>query len=285
MLEKIVITLYKYMTAESAIKVLKSKSLWFQNPSEFNDIFEGRFNTEKMIRPREGDVPISFAELGPTIKKCSSKLSVTCFSAVKDNYLMWAHYADNYKGVCLEFDFIETDFFDNSELGFVRRGQSGKVNYSTEFPKITFHEKFLDWTYIQTQIKDALFTKSVDWMYEEEFRVLLNESKGLKKFSATSLRNVTLGPRCGDEQFENIKKEVQEYNKINSTNIGFDHGVISGTDYKLSFLDVKSELSESKLTFRVTGTEKILETPELTMDPYDKELETEIKKISNTVRN
>ena len=277
MFEKKVITLYKYMTVKAAMKVLKSKSLWFQNPNEFNDIFEGRFNTEKLINPREVGVPINFAELKPTIKKCTSKLSVTCFSSVKDNYLMWAHYADDYKGICIEFDFIETDFFDNSELEFVRKGLSGKVNYSTEFPKITFHEKFLDWTYIQTQIKDAFFTKSVDWMYEKEFRILLDESKGLKKFTATSLKNITLGPRCKSGQFRNIKKEIQKYNKINSTNVGFDHGVISGTDYKLSFFKEKKELSESKITFRATGTKRITEAPKLIIYPYDKELEIEIK--------
>jgi hypothetical protein len=71
---------------------------------------------------------------------------------------MWAHYTDRHKGAVIGLD------FDNI---FGVKMKIDPVDYCEQRPKINIlsditHEKFLK----------VLFTKSVDWGYEKEFRVI-----------------------------------------------------------------------------------------------------------------
>lgn len=46
----------------------------------------------------------------PFIKEFLSKLTAVCFSASGwDNQLMWAHYANSYSGICVEYDFEKNE--------------------------------------------------------------------------------------------------------------------------------------------------------------------------------
>lgn len=265
------------MGAETVLKVLDSTSLMFQNPFEFNDIFEGMFNVEKLLRPRNSGVPISFGEIEPTLSKCKTDLAVTCFSEIKDNYLMWAHYADNYKGISLEFDFKQTEFFDSKGLGYERKARYERVNYATEFPKVVFHEEFLDWTYIQKQVKDALFTKSLDWAYEKEVRLLLSEAKGLKAFNPNCLKKVIFGPRCSNELVEQIKARIIQFNSDNGVDVSYEHAVISGSSYRMEFSEGPKTKTHDQLSFRVAGVEMCDSPPELIISPFDEKLDQDIK--------
>lgn len=58
---------------------------------------------------------------------------VSCFSEVNDGLLMWAHYADKYCGICLEFD-TDNELFKKAK----------KVDYVDELPKIDAVELFLE---------------------------------------------------------------------------------------------------------------------------------------------
>ena len=76
---------------------------------------------------------------------------ITCFSECNDSLLMWAHYANNLKGVCLCFD-TEKDPFLFSK--------AQKVNYSK----------------YRTNIENlgCYFTKALDWNYEQEWRIVVD---------------------------------------------------------------------------------------------------------------
>lgn len=40
----------------------------------------------------------------PIREQITSKVGVTCFSKLVDNFLLWSHYTDKHQGFCLEFD-------------------------------------------------------------------------------------------------------------------------------------------------------------------------------------
>jgi hypothetical protein len=89
-----------------------------------------------------------------------SKRRLYCLTPFPDSTLMWSHYAANHRGTCLEFD------KNNALIGRAR-----PVRYSKTYP---------EWT-PQTAIDDPLklvFTKSMDWSYEREFRIIASSLDG-----------------------------------------------------------------------------------------------------------
>src|SRR6218665_619880 len=81
---------------------------------------------------------------------------ICCFSERNDSLLMWSHYADEHKGICIEYD-----LGSNDEI----RPFLSPIAYSDTIYKI---KTFDDLTPLQ-QI-GAMLTKCKDWEYEEEWR-------------------------------------------------------------------------------------------------------------------
>ena len=88
-----------------------------------------------------------------------SQYGVSCFSKSCNIPKMWAHYADRNRGVCLCFDL--------DELGF--KGVYKEVEYKEERKVFDFGKTDID--------EDIWFyTKSKDWIEEQEIRYLMRPS-------------------------------------------------------------------------------------------------------------
>jgi Protein of unknown function (DUF2971) len=104
---------------------------------------------------------------------------------------MWAHYADNHRGVCLEF--ATRDVVMCSAL---------RVEYLAKFPLVRAYSK--DW---QDNLR-ILLTKSDVWQYEREYRILAQErdnatphstlmtAKNFLQLKDTALMSVIVGCQC-----------------------------------------------------------------------------------------
>jgi hypothetical protein len=68
---------------------------------------------------------------------------------------MWSHYGDNHKGICLEFG-VENLVF----------GTAQEVRYLSSYPKWAPH------SLMNPKEPHVLLTKSDDWKYEREYRVI-----------------------------------------------------------------------------------------------------------------
>ena len=89
------------------------------------------------------------------------------FSANYNNLLMWAHYADNHRGLCVEYDYNSEFFHGRYSCGsYEKVGKIHKVEYSKERPVYITHDELVSRT-------DYWFHKSWEWRYEEEYRILL----------------------------------------------------------------------------------------------------------------
>ena len=107
------------------------------------------------------------------------KFTVSCFSANFDNTLMWSHYSDNHKGICVEFEFdsLSELFVENFEKMSI-----DKVSYSTELPKYYTGDE-ISKNVEEVFEKQSIYTKSIDWAYENEIRIIiLNIPPGPIKF-------------------------------------------------------------------------------------------------------
>lgn len=100
------------------------------------------------------------------------KFGICSFSAVRDNILLWSHYAKNHNGVCIGFSTkIIIDYADKLARDKDELLELVKIKYSSEYPqhslvkKASNPEDFSD-------IEDLLYTKASDWSYEKEYRLI-----------------------------------------------------------------------------------------------------------------
>lgn len=86
------------------------------------------------------------------------KLGVLCLSAIPNDVLMWSHYADHHKGVCIG---IRTSCLKEKRIL--------PVNYSEDRPIIDA------WSYVgknREVFVNATRIKGLHWKYEEEWRTV-----------------------------------------------------------------------------------------------------------------
>ena len=173
---------YHYLKAEHGIDDIAKKRLKISRLSDLNDPFE-LLSTE--MRNREWRK--LFNELKTDI---SEKFGVLCFSRNWHNPLLWSHYADKHKGMCLGFDVPHSYLME-----MTYSGKRLLLSVENEMKKLKLDEEFM---------KTILRTKYKDWKYEDEVRLFLNlEEKDretghyFKEFSEEiTLKQVILGPRC-----------------------------------------------------------------------------------------
>jgi len=220
---KIPSRMYKYMSVDTAIKVLSSGTLLFQKARNFNDPFDCNANVDVSQTDWDGwhkyfsgvvkdeswaAVLASNSFVNPystndkvkdLIRKRIDDLGILCLTPDNDNVNMWAYYANNNCGVCLGFD------IDNDCDTFC---YPNRVSYSNEFP--TFN-------YITNchSLLDALLHKDECWKEENEYRIIHNY--GLWRFNRNALVEVIFGSRIDRKDEEKIRKLIKKnkYEKVN----------------------------------------------------------------------
>lgn len=210
--------IYKYFRInENLYQLLINNQLWFSYPGDFNDPYDCYFNFSKEITVQEaidfmkrnfakGDAMLDEIDytseviqrspdlikeqLIKPLQKFITTASLCCFSANPKSLLMWSHYADSHKGLCLGFDTIKLqETF--SKIFWVK--------YKIKLPELELLKVPLD------TIFDILANKSNQWQYEKEIRIL-GETKGNSAFMKEAVKEVIFGLRTTDEQRKTIVK-------------------------------------------------------------------------------
>lgn len=152
-----------------------------------------------------------------------NKLGVVSFAAVLDNLLLWAHYASGHSGICIQFSASELahgEFFGNIL----------PVEYEIELPVVSFYRD----NQIQ-QVRKHLLTKSRDWAYEYEWRIIVKnrQEQPYYSFDPKLVTAVYLGCQMSLEK----RALVQEWlrNRDSSTRPRIFQARPSNTAYRLEF--------------------------------------------------
>ena len=105
----------------------------------------------------------------------TTRIGLYCVSTKCDDILMWAHYADSHRGVCLEFDGM-------SPL----MAHAQEVSYTDDRIPINPYEDSED-----VMMSKSLLTKSRHWRYESEWRLCRYEGgAGLASFRPQNLTGI-----------------------------------------------------------------------------------------------
>jgi hypothetical protein len=136
------VRVYKFLTAHFALKSLYEKRLKISLIRDLNDPFD--------LLPFDlGDRSHRVAAQA-TRKFLSPHQGLLCFSAGWSDPVIWAHYSDKHKGICLGFE-VPDAFVERVEY------EPGRIPFP-ESPD-------------QDDMKRMLRTKFANWAYEKEIRM------------------------------------------------------------------------------------------------------------------
>ncbi len=173
---------YHLLSFKHALSNIREKRLKVARIDDLNDPFELLAGQLKYKCDRK-----SLAEWKRVYQ---SVYGFLCFAKSWRNPVLWSHYADRHKGICLGFDIINTD--------------AKEVEYTNQRIPVRYkgsdQRNGLDSTFANRLLR----TKFVHWRYEDEVRVFVPLDPGhteaglfFRPFSsALVLREVVLGPLC-----------------------------------------------------------------------------------------
>lgn len=118
---------------------------------------------------------------------------VYCLTTKPNNLLMWAHYADHHKGICLEF---------SGQIA-LEVGVPMKVEYSPLRTPIEMYGGTQ-----QNALELSLCTKSSEWAYEDEWRLIrpaYEGGKGIATFPPQCLTGIIIGALAPPETVDLVQ--------------------------------------------------------------------------------
>lgn len=220
--------LYKYRAdCENTKKIFTEHTIWFAYPECFEDIKDCMANVQSLDETglnnliekspltdndkaicKLGAKSFSIDMLkGACNNVTKNRIGISCFCKTETSDKMWSKYSDDHKGMCLQFDVLE-----DPELFTLAK----PVNYVDNLP---VYNHFTDYDKI---IDKVILTKTNDWQFEQEIRVVKvpSEMKTEKHgqafpFKPLSLKKVIFG--CKAE-----KETIDEYINLCNQN-GLNH--------------------------------------------------------------
>jgi Protein of unknown function (DUF2971) len=255
---------FKYREiSEKTFDLLENQELCFNKPSKFNDPFDSKFDIiwsgtitdwNRFFWNRGEKDPIivryyinkgvksgilnkkgSIYTLNPRNKKFKNidenlhsqdddYPRICCFSKVKNNILMWSHYADGHKGICLCFksekkgdgNFLILD--SNPEI-FLPVKYKEKDN--EELPKqVNMLSK-----YDLEELSAFLLTKHFLWTYEKEYRIILYKTgfngKFTKSFRKEDLEGIIFGIKTPISDVRKVYEKIKSKYLDKSIKVNF----------------------------------------------------------------
>jgi hypothetical protein len=163
---------YKFLGGEHALDDIRRQRIKISEIHDLNDPFE--------LIPCNLSDPIKREAMLSTRDQLSGNRGLVCFASAWNNPVLWAHYSDKHRGMCLGFDVKE-------EVA----------------KRITYSQQRIPWKDVDLEfVQDILWTKFSGWSYEDEVRVYASrdeEENGMyfKDFDDDfRLKEVIVGHRC-----------------------------------------------------------------------------------------
>jgi len=161
-------------------EVLKERKIFVPAAKDLNDPFELIFEMNS-----SGESPVADQlEAMMDWKTLKDKMGVISFTKSPLNLLMWSHYAQGHKGICLKFKI------------------NNKDRYSKKFKEISYSDKIKKY-----EDNEIFWTKASDWSYEQEVRFIsvsdCNKHVKLDQIGL-DLEEIILGPNISSDDVMKI---------------------------------------------------------------------------------
>lgn len=167
----------------------------------FSDKIKSQSNIfVKLFGNRTKDSLYKFHESIDDFISNKRKLGIYSLSKTYDDELLWAHYANNHTGFCIEYDF-DILMNGNSFCNFY----SFPVEYTSKPPQIEVND--LSSNDNKVLLKKIAGTKSKRWLHEKEIRVITDKF-GEQDYDCRAVKSIYFGYRMPDDNKDEIMKRL-----------------------------------------------------------------------------
>ncbi len=168
--------------------------LWCGDFRRLNDPMEGSYTLGKSDKHEHYDT------IQEVLYARKTSLGVCSFSETNNNGPMWAHYADQFRGVCIEYDLRKllrsVKSQDDRDRALVR------MTYSEDLCQLSLNAPS-----DRTAPHQVLSYKSHRWLYEREWR-LFKSRPGKLPIARGCISHVFVGERMDHVEREKLKRAL-----------------------------------------------------------------------------
>ena len=185
-----------------SLSALTNCSLWFSGFDKLNDPFEATYElTAQMIFGDSNNLPKVHSTISTIINNsgvcCFSKIDPTDNIQFKDSTLMWSHYAEQFSGMCIEFE------QDELLLSLRNNYDCCLLSQDVIYTNIAHDIR----NFNDAKDEKIIFKKHDAWEYEKEYRII-NTSSGknrLLEYSPSAIKAIYVGGRVSNSGMSLIK--------------------------------------------------------------------------------
>lgn len=205
--------LYKYVSMKYVMDILKRNRLYLSDGSNFNDPFE-----------------ITVTDRESKITKQIGGLHIVSLTNSFQNKLIWSHYSDSHKSVCLTVKvpsrlvypicYSSKRVYSDSDIDYL-------IDTSIKQAKKNLQKSFGD----MSREKKIAYIKDRKWMYEKEYRIVFDETEeenlifeNGKWYMSAKVTNVYLGVNFNQNELTQQEEllAICEERKIKVTQMELD---------------------------------------------------------------
>jgi hypothetical protein len=247
---------YRYIsldpTDDNSIKKLRdvivNSSLWLSSRDGFNDpfdlkakyIIEGRtlkfrnkikellkkhylelggVKRTKEINRIMANQPELLKNLNNSMTKSLEEIGACCFTIDPRNLLMWSHYANNHRGIVLQFEVA------NDTSTFLK---NVRVEYVNDYPLLNWANE------TESEIRKSFLNKFKTWEYEKEWRMVhIFGANSYINFKPEALTGLIFGSKADSNIKEAVDKLLAERTKNNMPTVNTYNAYMHDSKYKL----------------------------------------------------
>lgn len=191
-------SLYRYRklgeAAAQEIAALLGCYVYCPAYSELNDPMEGKHRLSARLQKNP-----NFHKGNSRVEEAFDALGVASFSEVHNHEPMWAHYADEFKGICIQYNMNKLLKGLGPGIGMTR------MMYSEQEPVLVD-----DSSNAVDRARKCLSSKTVRWSNEREWRIF-SDCRGEASYEdCSTITRIYLGSRISEEDELSVLAAARE---------------------------------------------------------------------------
>lgn len=173
------------------IEAIEHACLYCARYTQLNDPMEGTFRSSSSLRQDD-----RYRNIKSEIIDEKSQTGICSFTEVQNHELMWAHYADQFAGICVAYNFSMLLRYLPEHVSFVR------MYYSEKVPVVRHSHLQPD-----QPAKMILSYKNYRWLYEREWR-MFGQIGSVSYRKINCVTHVYLGSKIAPEHKDRITRAM-----------------------------------------------------------------------------
>jgi len=139
------------------------------------------------------------ARFASRIENTLDSIGVLCLSKTATSAPMWAHYADNHRGICIGYRFMPP------KIALMAGYQPYEVHYQDNRPVVRAVQES------RNAAETMVSVKSSEWAYEEEWRMVNFNGYGVMRLRDQYIHEVILGADAAMSLTNEVREWVSDY--------------------------------------------------------------------------